>query len=158
MARTPPSILVGVELSWPCHCDGERPQRVQNLYGAAVLTQTFPYLPSGVHVAIVDPGVGTTRRGIAVEAGEAILVGPDNGLLSWAAGSPHKRRGAKREDWPLNVVLASVAVQRQTGQWPRTMTAYNRTTGSVLRGDGDRWSSRMLRLIQRFRKSVHEAR
>src|SRR5215471_15017555 len=50
--------------------------------GAAVLAQTIPYLPPAVHVAVVDPGVGTTRRGIAVEAGEAILVGPDNGLLS----------------------------------------------------------------------------
>ena len=52
--------------------------------GAAVLAQTIPYLPPGVHVAVVDPGVGTARRGIAVAAGESILVGPDNGLLSWA--------------------------------------------------------------------------
>jgi hypothetical protein len=59
--------------------------------GAAVLAQTLPYLPRGVHVAVVDPGVGTTRRAIAVQAGENILVGPDNGLLSWAvaaAGGP----------------------------------------------------------------------
>ena len=55
--------------------------------GAAVLAQTMPYLPPAVHVAVVDPGVGTTRRGIAVQAGEAILVGPDNGLLSWAAAA-----------------------------------------------------------------------
>ena len=53
--------------------------------GAAVLAQTLPYLPPGVHVAVVDPGVGTTRRAVAVRAGESILVGPDNGLLSWAA-------------------------------------------------------------------------
>jgi S-adenosylmethionine hydrolase len=52
--------------------------------GAAVLAQTIPYLPPAVHVAVVDPGVGTARRGIAVRAGEGILVGPDNGLLSWA--------------------------------------------------------------------------
>jgi S-adenosylmethionine hydrolase len=37
-----------------------------------------------VHVAVVDPGVGTVRRAIAVAAGDSILVGPDNGLLSWA--------------------------------------------------------------------------
>jgi S-adenosyl-L-methionine hydrolase (adenosine-forming) len=55
--------------------------------GAAVLAQTMPYLPPAVHVAVVDPGVGTTRRGIAVQAGEGILVGPDNGLLSWAAAA-----------------------------------------------------------------------
>jgi S-adenosylmethionine hydrolase len=49
--------------------------------GAAVLAQTVPYLPPAVHVAVVDPGVGTARRGVAVQAGESILVGPDNGLL-----------------------------------------------------------------------------
>jgi len=52
--------------------------------GAAVLAQTIGYLPPAVHVAVVDPGVGTTRRAVAVAAGESILVGPDNGLLSWA--------------------------------------------------------------------------
>jgi S-adenosyl-L-methionine hydrolase (adenosine-forming) len=52
--------------------------------GAAVLAQTVAYLPPSVHVAVVDPGVGTARRAIAVAAGDSILVGPDNGLLSWA--------------------------------------------------------------------------
>jgi S-adenosylmethionine hydrolase len=52
--------------------------------GAAVLAQTVGYLPPAVHVAVVDPGVGTVRRAIAVAAGESIVVGPDNGLLSWA--------------------------------------------------------------------------
>jgi S-adenosyl-L-methionine hydrolase (adenosine-forming) len=52
--------------------------------GAAVLAQTVPYLPPAVHVAVVDPGVGTARRGIAVAAGNSVFVGPDNGLLSWA--------------------------------------------------------------------------
>ena len=52
--------------------------------GAAVLAQTVPYLPPAVHVAVVDPGVGTSRRGLAVTAGDSVFVGPDNGLLSWA--------------------------------------------------------------------------
>jgi len=52
--------------------------------GAAVLAQTVPYLPPAVHVAVVDPGVGTARRGVAVAAGHSVFVGPDNGLLSWA--------------------------------------------------------------------------
>ena len=52
--------------------------------GAAVLAQTVPYLPPSVHVAVVDPGVGTARRGIAVAAGDSVFIGPDNGLLSWA--------------------------------------------------------------------------
>jgi S-adenosyl-L-methionine hydrolase (adenosine-forming) len=51
--------------------------------GAAVLAQTLPYLPPAVHVAIVDPGVGTARRAVAVQASGSLLVGPDNGLLSW---------------------------------------------------------------------------
>jgi S-adenosylmethionine hydrolase len=55
--------------------------------GAAVLAQTVSYLPVGVHVAVVDPGVGTNRRAIAIEAGDRVFVGPDNGVLSWATHS-----------------------------------------------------------------------
>ncbi len=53
--------------------------------GAAVLAQTAPHLPPSVHVAVVDPGVGTERRGIAIGTPNGLLVGPDNGLLVWAA-------------------------------------------------------------------------
>ena len=53
--------------------------------GAVVLSQVVPYLPVGVHVAVVDPGVGTDRRGIAVTTPRGAFVGPDNGLLPWAA-------------------------------------------------------------------------
>ncbi len=53
--------------------------------GAAVLAQAVPHLPPAVHVAVVDPGVGTARRGLAVETPGGLLVGPDNGLLPWAA-------------------------------------------------------------------------
>ncbi|WP_341719644.1 SAM-dependent chlorinase/fluorinase [Micromonospora sp. FIMYZ51] len=53
--------------------------------GAAVLAQTVPHLPIGVHVAVVDPGVGTARRGLALAAPGGFLVGPDNGLLLDAA-------------------------------------------------------------------------
>ncbi|MGQ5260126.1 SAM hydrolase/SAM-dependent halogenase family protein [Micromonospora sp. ZYX-F-536] len=53
--------------------------------GAAVLAQTVPYLPVGVHVAVVDPGVGTARRGVALATPGGLLVGPDNGLLPDAA-------------------------------------------------------------------------
>jgi S-adenosylmethionine hydrolase len=63
--------------------------------GAAVLAQTVPYLPRAVHVAVVDPGVGTARRGIAVAtAGGSVFVGPDNGLLSWAIGASGGATGA----------------------------------------------------------------
>ena len=59
------------------------PQDVRR--GANVLASAVPYLPPSVHVAVVDPGVGTARRGIAVVAGASVLVGPDNGLLLPAA-------------------------------------------------------------------------
>ena len=52
--------------------------------GAVVLAQAVPYFPPAVHVAVVDPGVGTARRAIAVEAGGSLFVGPDNGLLAEA--------------------------------------------------------------------------
>jgi S-adenosyl-L-methionine hydrolase (adenosine-forming) len=53
--------------------------------GAAVMAQTVPYLPAGVHVVVIDPGVGTRRRAIALAAGDRVFVGPDNGVLTWAA-------------------------------------------------------------------------
>jgi S-adenosylmethionine hydrolase len=53
--------------------------------GAAVLAQTAPHLPASVHVGVVDPGVGSDRRGIAIGTPGGVLVGPDNGLLVWAA-------------------------------------------------------------------------
>ena len=53
--------------------------------GAAVLAQAVPHLPRAVHVAVVDPGVGTERRGVVVEEADGLLVGPDNGLLPAAA-------------------------------------------------------------------------
>jgi S-adenosyl-L-methionine hydrolase (adenosine-forming) len=59
--------------------------------GAAILAQTVPYLPAGVHVAVIDPGVGTRRRAVAIAAGERVFVGPDNGVLSWAAAAPGMR-------------------------------------------------------------------
>jgi S-adenosyl-L-methionine hydrolase (adenosine-forming) len=58
----------------------------QVLQGALVLRNTLPYMPVGVHLAIVDPGVGTARRALALRSGDGRLyVGPDNGLLVLAA-------------------------------------------------------------------------
>jgi S-adenosylmethionine hydrolase len=54
--------------------------------GAFILAAAAPYFPVGtVHVAVVDPGVGTERRGICIETDRACYVGPDNGLLVLAA-------------------------------------------------------------------------
>jgi S-adenosylmethionine hydrolase len=54
--------------------------------GAYVLQSSVPFFPDGtVHVTVVDPGVGTNRRGIVVTTRSQILIGPDNGLLIPAA-------------------------------------------------------------------------
>jgi S-adenosyl-L-methionine hydrolase (adenosine-forming) len=54
--------------------------------GAAALAEALPYLPVGVHVAVVDPGVGSHRRPMVIRCGDGrLLVGPDNGLLLPAA-------------------------------------------------------------------------
>jgi len=54
--------------------------------GAFLLAAATPYFPQGtIHVAIVDPGVGTKRRPIIVETERSVYVGPDNGLLLLSA-------------------------------------------------------------------------
>jgi S-adenosylmethionine hydrolase len=63
---------------------GIRPGHV--LQAALTLANTLPYMPAGVHLAVVDPGVGTARRPLALRDAEGRLhVGPDNGLLIPAA-------------------------------------------------------------------------
>jgi S-adenosylmethionine hydrolase len=54
--------------------------------GAVVLANSLPFAPAGVHLAVVDPGVGSPRRALAVRTRteDRIMVGPDNGLL-WPA-------------------------------------------------------------------------
>ena len=56
--------------------------------GALVLRRALAYMPVGVHLAIVDPGVGSERRAVALRCADGegrVLVGPDNGLLMLAA-------------------------------------------------------------------------
>jgi hypothetical protein len=54
--------------------------------GAGTLVFALPHMPIGVHVAVVDPGVGTERLGLALKVARGdILIGPDNGLLIDAA-------------------------------------------------------------------------
>ena len=63
---------------------GIAPQGV--LQGALTLANTLPFMPAGVHLAVVDPGVGGVRRALALRDGSGrIHVGPDNGLLIPAA-------------------------------------------------------------------------
>ena len=65
-----------------------------------ILSRVFPQYPAGtVHVVVVDPGVGSGRRGLVVSAGGHLFVGPDNGVLQAAfeAGSAEIRELAVRE-------------------------------------------------------------
>jgi S-adenosyl-L-methionine hydrolase (adenosine-forming) len=63
---------------------GIAPQAV--LQGALILANTLPFMPEGVHLAVVDPGVGGSRRALALrDARGRVYVGPDNGLLIPAA-------------------------------------------------------------------------
>ncbi len=51
--------------------------------GRFCLMNAYPYFPDGtVYVAVIDPGVGSQRRGVAIQFAQGYLVGPDNGLFS----------------------------------------------------------------------------
>ncbi len=72
--------------------------------GARLLAFALPYLPVGVHLGVVDPGVGTPRRPVALRAERGdVLIGPDNGLLPPAAealgGLTEARLLDNRELW-----------------------------------------------------------
>lgn len=63
---------------------GVPPQAV--LQGAVALQNAIPFTPVGVHLAVVDPGVGGARRAVALRTADGrLFVGPDNGLLMLAA-------------------------------------------------------------------------
>lgn len=54
--------------------------------GAWALKEAAPWFPTGtIHLSVVDPGVGTTRRALVLKSEDHLFVGPDNGLLSLAA-------------------------------------------------------------------------
>ena len=79
--------------------------------GAATLVFALPHMPVGVHVAVVDPGVGTERLPLAlrVKRGD-VLIGPDNGLLVPAAerlGGIAEARAIENRDLMLPVISSS---------------------------------------------------
>ena len=74
--------------------------------GSLALARSISYVASGVVLAVVDPGVATARRAIAVEVagGEGVLVGPDNGLLAPAvalAGGAERAVELSNSSWHL---------------------------------------------------------
>jgi S-adenosyl-L-methionine hydrolase (adenosine-forming) len=73
------------------------PQNV--LEGAFVLWRAYPFFSAGtVHVAVIDPGVGTHRRPLAAHLGAHYFVGPDNGLFTPMI------EDAEKNGWPLEIV------------------------------------------------------
>lgn len=88
--------------------------------GAFALLAAVRYLPDdAVVLAVVDPGVGTARRPIAVEAHGRAFVGPDNGLLSWALAGP--TRGS--EPTPPSTPPWRAVVLDRPGFWRPTVSA-----------------------------------
>ncbi len=85
---------------------GIAPQNI--LQGALVLRATLRYMPVGVHLAVVDPGVGGKRRAVALRSGDGrLFVGPDNGLLvpaAESAGGIEAARELKSDDHRLHPV------------------------------------------------------
>jgi S-adenosylmethionine hydrolase len=85
---------------------GIAPQHV--LQGALVLANTTPYMPPGVHLAVVDPGVGSARRPLALRSGDGrLFVGPDNGLLVPAAerlGGIEEAHELANPDYALDMI------------------------------------------------------
>jgi S-adenosyl-L-methionine hydrolase (adenosine-forming) len=79
--------------------------------GAVVLREALAYMPRGVHLAIVDPGVGGTRRALALRLEDGrLLVGPDNGLLwpaAQAGGGPLQAVDIGRSPFRLEPVSAT---------------------------------------------------
>jgi S-adenosyl-L-methionine hydrolase (adenosine-forming) len=72
--------------------------------GAFLLAQAYRYFPpKTVHVAVVDPGVGSARRPLLLEAGKQYFVGPDNGVLTMVySGVPHNARHITAAKYFLN--------------------------------------------------------
>ena len=80
--------------------------------GALTLRNALPYMPAGVHLAVVDPEVGAERRAVALRCADEgrLLVGPDNGVLALAAaqfGGVVEAMDVGRSPWRLEPVSAT---------------------------------------------------
>lgn len=131
--------------------------------GAFTLAASAPYFPAGtIHVAVVDPGVGSARRAITLRTRRAIFIGPDNGVLSWAVREQQieEVRILNNEDWFLEPVshtfhgrdiFAPAAARLATGArfdeagdtiedyvrlpWPEVVEGDNEVRGEVVHID-----------------------
>mgnify|MGYP001577196599 FL=1 len=130
--------------------------------GALALEAVAPFFPPGtVHLAVVDPGVGTARRGLAVAARGQVFIGPDNGLFTpflagppwraWELTAPEYRLSAVSRTFHGRDVFAPAAAHVATGvdparlgapvrdpvllAWPEPGEAGGAVTGEVLHVD-----------------------
>jgi S-adenosyl-L-methionine hydrolase (adenosine-forming) len=78
------------------------PQNIEQ--GAFLFSASYKYFPANtIHVVVVDPGVGTTRRAIAVQSGETMFVAPDNGILPLVFTS-----SPERLPWSHRILLSHI--------------------------------------------------
>ena len=89
-------IMKGVILTIAPHVqlmDLSHDIRPQDVFGGALLLgRSASYFPAGtIHVAVVDPGVGTQRKGMAAQIGEQYFIGPDNGLITFLVQEAQKQ-------------------------------------------------------------------
>jgi len=79
---------------------GIPPQNIK--YGSLLLMRAIQYIPQGVLLAVVDPGVGTDRNPIAIKTDWGVMIGPDNGLLNLACatvGGAQQAFALENENW-----------------------------------------------------------
>jgi S-adenosyl-L-methionine hydrolase (adenosine-forming) len=107
--------------------------------GAFALAQAAPLFPAGtVHLAVVDPGVGSQRADIVVEAGGSYFVGPDNGLLALAARGPRVAHRIERSEFRREPVSPTF----------HGRDVFARTAGLLARGTHARDAGPLLPAIQ----------
>jgi hypothetical protein len=82
------SIFPGAKLVDITH--SVEPQNI--MQGAFLLLNSYQFFPSAIHVAVVDPGVGSEREALIVECNKHVFIGPDNGILYQAS----KKAGIRR--------------------------------------------------------------
>ena len=79
---------------------GIPPQNIK--YGSLLLMRAIQYIPQGVLLAVVDPGVGSERKPIAIKTDWGVMIGPDNGLLNLACATVGGAKQAfelENENW-----------------------------------------------------------
>jgi len=107
----------------------------QDVRGAGwVLSQYWNWYPAGtVHIAVVDPGVGTRRMPLIATGGGHVFLAPDNGLLSWVARrSPDFRAGVVRPEVHLPSGVSATFHGRDVFAYAAGLIASGRATAADL--------------------------